>query len=484
MGRLPTDQEKQIVFQKHKGKCYVTGEKLKDIKHCEFHHIRPFIFSEDTSMDNMAPVTKRIHRKMGLLCITEFKDKLELDKFFGNEEKRLDDILKGKIKNFGEKITFSIDEDEKKIEIITKDGEKIRFPFYTCNITKEKFFYGLLPAKVLKNDKKLQPRPIEKKRLWDMYLHLSRNTLLSPAIGRLTDENEILIFDGQHKSGAKLWLGEKELECKVYIKPDIQKLQDTNLVAHEKLRQMQFKPSILASKYSSIRKRDMDEFTKICKEPTEKKLMNFLIEDKRKSKAEALKEITLSYHNFIIKNEDNKLGPFISDKSSKDYPLTYNLVNKTFFMYFFTKAPLEFVINTGEDLRDEEKENIINLMNIITKHVLNGKWNPDANNSGHKRARRIFLAGTIKAWMYLLREAIAHKLNIIEEVEKKKIFFRKISKKNLEEIEILVKKLFSHKIWDMPDTQVGELKIDEPERVRNFMKTMGLTAAWILGINE
>jgi len=62
----------------------------------------------------------------------------------------------------------------------------------------------------------------------------------------------ILLFDGQHKAAAQVWLGRPAIECKVYIEPDQRKLRETNLSAHEKLRQMPFYTSTLIAKYRQV----------------------------------------------------------------------------------------------------------------------------------------------------------------------------------------------------------------------------------------
>ena len=95
-----------------------------------------------------------------------------------------------------------------------------------------RYFYSVLPIEYLANDSDLQPRPLEQKRIWELYRHLSAHTQLAPAVCRLV-AGKVLLFDGQHKSAAQIWAGRKALDCKVYIDPDIRLLKDTNLVAHE-----------------------------------------------------------------------------------------------------------------------------------------------------------------------------------------------------------------------------------------------------------
>ena len=67
---------------------------------------------------------------------------------------------------------------------------------------------------------------------------------LNGAVCRLV-AGKIMLFDGQHKSAARIWAGRKALDCKVDIDPDVRLLKDTNPIAHDKLRQMAFFTSTL-----------------------------------------------------------------------------------------------------------------------------------------------------------------------------------------------------------------------------------------------
>ena len=112
---------------------------------------------------------------------------------------------------------------------------------------------------VIKNDAELQPRAFEPERLWQLYRHLRQHTQLAPAVCRLVGES-VLLFDGQHKTAAQVWAGRNSFDCKVYLDPDVRRIKETNLSAHDKLRQMPFYTSTLLEKYAGMASEDWEEF--------------------------------------------------------------------------------------------------------------------------------------------------------------------------------------------------------------------------------
>jgi len=143
---------------------------MKDV---EFHHIKPFSEGGKTDIANLAPVCKEHHRRIGTLSITEFRTRLEMKEFFNAPEpRRLDDVLEVKVgkEKFGKPLSYEIAGDIIKIFFEDKT-EPIVLPLYTCPSTGYKYFYITLPVKYIQNDIELQPRPIEMRRLWELYRH-------------------------------------------------------------------------------------------------------------------------------------------------------------------------------------------------------------------------------------------------------------------------------------------------------------------------
>jgi hypothetical protein len=291
-----------------------------------------------------------------------------------------------------------------------------------------------------------------------------------------------MLFDGQHKSAAQIWAGRKYLDCKVYIDADIRRLKDTNLVAHDKLRQMPFFTSTLIAKYSDIFKQEWDEYVERPGRKNESDFVAFL-HVRGKTKAEARKMLQMAIEQDVIEAPDNRVSDFIAERNrARKNPLSISILEKTFFREFILSPPTEVEFEGAEDFRGEEKKHIIRLLSLIADKQLVGRWNPDANNAAHQRAERIFSAGAMRAWVPMLRDVIAQVLQLYDAADRERVLFRTITEQQWSLIEGRVQKLFDHKIWEDPNPDVvSQLKVNAVEQVRNFLSSQGLTVNWVLG---
>jgi hypothetical protein len=304
--REPTDDEKQQIKASHttdgKVRCYVNNHQIEDESEIEYHHIKPYSEKGPTEVSNLAPVCKDHHRRIGTLSITEFRARLELETFFKvPQDRKLDDVLNEKIGSgkYGKELKTEVSGNSIKVYFEDRTAA-VELPLYDCPATHFKYFFITLPLTYIRNDGELQPRPLEVKRLWELYGHLLTHTQLAPAICRLTN-GSVLLFDGQHKSAAQIWAGRKEVECKVYVEPDTKVLKETNLAAHDKFRQMPFFTSVLISKWADIFKEEWEEYVQMEGEKSEDGFVDFLVR-KGKKKLDALNMIRSHIYDSILED--------------------------------------------------------------------------------------------------------------------------------------------------------------------------------------
>lgn len=488
--RQITEPEKQrVLSQQRRGDvlhCFANDHPIEDEGEVEFHHIKPFSEDGVTEISNIGAVCKDHHRRIRTLSLSEFRDQLEMDQFFANPEpRRLDNLLMLKLspKGFGRSIRTGEGECEAKIDLYFTDPERPpqNCTVFACPATGMRYFYAVLPVEYVANDAELQPRPLEQKRVWELYRHLAAHTQLAPAVCRLVD-GKILLFDGQHKSAAQIWAGRKALDCKVYIEPDIRLLKDTNLVAHDKLRQMPFFTSTLIAKYSDIFQQEWESYLERPGAKNENDFVAFL-KGRGKSTSEAKKLLQRAIEQDIFDDKDNTLNEFIAETNrSRKNPLSISILEKTFFRDFILSPPTAIEFESSDDFRAAEKKNLVRLLSLIADEQLVDRWNPDAGNAAHRRAERIFGAGAMRAWVPMLRDVVAQVLGLYDEVDRGRILFRVIDDQHWSRIESRIDRLFSHKLWDDPNPEVAaQLKVNEVELVRMFMANQGLTVNWVLG---
>ncbi len=489
MHREPNDSEKRLVNEHHsregKVRCFVNGHPIENESEINYHHIKPFSEHGPTERSNLAPVCREHHKRIGTLSILEFRARLELKDFFDSSElRRLDDILEIRLgsNQYGKALKTEMSRRGDKIKMFFDDKvEPLQLPLSTCPSTGYRYFYVILPIKYVKNDFRLQPRPLEMRRVWELYRHLIVHTQFSPAICRLVNDR-VLLFDGQHKSAAQIWAGRKEIECKVYIDPDLKVLKETNLTAHDKLRQMPFFTSVLINKWADLYKEEWQEYMGTRGEKSEAGFVTFLME-KGKSKAEALNMIRSNIYSSILDDKYNLISEYIAERNrTRKNPLTVYSLKQTIFKHFITFRPLDIDFEESDELREFERANVVKLMSILTQKTLENKWNPDANDNWHHVAERIYAAGALKAWTGMLRDVIAQVLGLYDEQERRKISLREVREDKWDIIRGRVERLFEHKIWTDPSPEVdSNLRVNNESHVREFFKERELTVNWILG---
>jgi HNH endonuclease len=256
--RQISDAEKARVLERDGLRCFIDGHPIDSEADVEFDHIQPWSEDGRSAVDNIAVVCKRHNREKRNLSLSEYRDRLALRRFFeGAKKRRLDDLLSDRLgrDGFGKPLPIEVNDTEA-ITYLDTGPERARL--LTCPATREKYFYASVPVVFVKNDVELQPRALEPERLWELYRHLRRYTQLQPAIARFVDGG-LLVFDGQHKAAAQVWAGRDALDCKIYIDPDVRRIKETNLSAHDKLRQMPFYTSTLLEKYAGMASEDWED---------------------------------------------------------------------------------------------------------------------------------------------------------------------------------------------------------------------------------
>src|SRR6185312_9569695 len=483
------DAEKKLVLaqqtRNEKLYCFAEDHVIDDESEVEFHHIKPFSEDGPTEISNVGAVCKEHHRRIRTLSLSEFRDQIALGRFFDHDApRRLDDLLAFKLSTaeFGYRINVDNQVgDQLNLHYLNPDRAPQTCPVFTCPATGMRYFYTSVPIEYISNDNELQPRPLEQKRVWELYRHLAAHTQLAPAICRLV-EGKILLFDGQHKSAAQIWAGRNTLDCKVYIDPDIRLLKETNLIAHDKLRQMAFFTSTLIAKYSDIFKQEWEEYLEKPGPKNESDFVSFL-RLRGKTTTEAKKMLRMAVEQDVIEDPENCLSEFIAERNrSRKNPLSISILEKTFFRDFILSPPTVVDFEGPDDFRAEEKSNLVRLMSMVASRQLVGRWNPEANNASHQRAERIFSAGALRAWVPMLRDVIAQVLQLYAEADRERLLFRQITEQQWGLIESRIDRLFEHKLWDDPNPEVAlKLKINTVKELRDFLTNSGLTVNWILG---
>lgn len=498
LNRQITESEKMQIIERFGRKCYATGHDILETDEIHFDHIKAFVNDGASEIDNIAPMCQQHNLQKGRLPLEDFRIKIRLEDFFNNGQaltlKHELEYFESKniITSFGETVYHKISDDSIELEFSNK---KENFRLYTCPTTKWKYFYATLPVNVINSDDDedgkigLQPRYLIKEKVFDLYRHFQKNTVLNPSIARLY-QNKILIFDGQHKIASLLWNERKNFELKIYIDPDPKSLNQTNISAHDKFAQTRFFSSVMVAKLGSQFGKQFEEYKNVedGEKKTEAGFVKFVRLGEQLTNAEVNKRFTSFIYDSILDETTNKIVRLVSkgNRSSADYPLTLDMLTKSIFTNFLYRNPTDDDLTSENYKRDKEISNTINLCNIIDEEILH-MWDSSKtdNDLTQNKLNRMFRSKSIMAWTELLRDAVSAKLEITDQDEKAQIFYREISDENFDKIRKVFRRIVSWNIWETTtNSDIDRILSDNKSEVKKFFKDKGLTTGYLLGAIE
>jgi len=498
LSRQISDDEKKIILEKFGRVCYATGHEISDGEIIQFDHIKAYADNGASEVDNIAPMCKEHNLKKGRLPLEDFRTKIKLEDFFSKDQAlTLKDELEyfkksSMIDGFGESCYPTITDDSIELEVVNK---KLTYQLFTCPTTKWQYFYALVPVEAINSDDDedgevgLQPRYLILEKVFNLYRHFQKHPVLQPSIARL-HKNKILVFDGQHKIAAMLWGGRKSFELKVYIDPDPQVLNNTNIAAHDKFAQTRFYSSIMVAKLGSQFGKQFEDYKN--NDDDEKKSEFGFVQYLRKSEeltlGESNKRFNSFLYNMILESDDNKVSKLVSkgNRSSAESPLTVDMLSKSIFSNFLYRKPLEEDMGSAHYKRGQEINNNIELFNILHLEALHSwDFSKSASDTNQNKLSRLFRSKSIISWAEILKDAISAKLEVYDADEKELLFYRDLSPEDFDKIKTIIRRLVNWSIWTSPqDSEVDRILADNKKEIKKYMKDKGLTTGYLLGATE
>lgn len=357
--------------------------------------------------------------------------------------------------------------------------------------------FTTLPIDYIFHDRELNPRPISEKDVNLIEEFYYKNPQLHVCLGRIEHAEKLenytkvkaLVFDGQHKSVALLYNGRRNLPLRLFTEYDKGKLKEVNFRAHTDLVQMEFFKSITAEVGSGMFADAFKEYlNKHAREVTSEKAFLRSIRlprDRREMKRHFRR--WLEYNVLRPEKADpsrlNKMTPFIEAEKTRERkkPISYNSFKKTFVRFFlYNDLADDPIAIAGPDqetgyLRFVERDNLIQLMNVMAEKALIGKFN--LSKGAHKleqllrksekipvehvKAYRIFRPRVFEIWCEVLSGAVKTYLKIKGRLTEKnasqgKILWCDILEEDWEQIGKMIDKIFDHKIWETKDKDMIE----------------------------
>ena len=395
---------------------------------------------------------------------------------YNNDENRspnLNDIL---VSNEGTKFELTL-----KVE-----GNEVRFSFpdigdntihvcqlYHDELSGQDYFFAEFPIEYLFHDDKINPRSIGSNLSGLVKEFFEKRPQLHVSLGWFAPDSEnkgkISMFDGQHKAAAQVLLGIKKLPIRVFLDPNLDILLEANTNAGTKLRQVAFDKSVQrhlgntlyierVSQYQNDHSLDEKDYGF-----SEKDLVTHFRGESREMK----KFILDAQRDVIIRNSKNKLKDYVDfGGRGKEKPLSYSTIEKTFYSFFIhqgqLETPIDHLLEEGDNPRELERAQIIDLMNIIAEEIFLEKFDTDIGTSkienniqkgkrypeDHIIAFRLSHEEIIHNWLKLIQKIIlAYFLNLGKPYEEKKLFQYKFQPQIWINVRNFVRNLAKMPVW-------------------------------------
>ncbi|MHB8279217.1 MAG: HNH endonuclease [Candidatus Humimicrobiaceae bacterium] len=416
--------------------CFICNEEINlDLHAINIDHIIPLVSKGKDSEENFALVHESCNKSKqdANLKIARILHKLKKIQDEVQEKENKAASLKQILKYFeGSKYDFKFKiEDGNVLYSFSElgDNQIYKSKIFIDKLSKEQTFFIDVPIEYIFHDELINPRSINSSISLLIKEFEKSNPQLHLTIARI-DEGKIKIFDGQHKAVAQIMLGSRKFPLRIFIKPDIDRLIETNTNAGSTLRQIAFDKSIMrqlnntlyyerVKKYQADHSLEIDNFSF-----SEQQLVDYF-----RGEYNLKKYIIDSIKHSITYAEENKLKDYIDfEGRAKNLPISYSAFDKTFLALFIDSklilpTPINYRSEEGLNPRELEIKQIVKLLNIIAEEIYIGKFNPEIGvarieqkilnkkdqdlTEDHLIAFRISKEETMYNWLLYLQNVIA-----------------------------------------------------------------------------
>lgn len=485
LSRLSTKERDELISKLHDsqhGNCFICEEAINLILHkdsIDIDHIIPTKLNGKDDPINFALTHASCNRSkqasnLEVARILQKFEKLKIKVASQNRGPNLNDVLQ---QYDGSKYNIKFQRADSTIKYSLPEigfNKIIETPIYKDDLSGFEYFFAKIPIEYIFHDDKINPRSIGQnvsKLVQEFFL---KRPQLHVQLGYIELEvgssTGIKVFDGQHKAASQVMLGIREIPVRVFINPDVDVLLTTNTNAGTILKQVAFDKSVQrhlgsalyidrVERYKKERSLSDDDFAF-----SERDLVNYFKGESREMK----RYILDSVRDSITHHQENKLKDYIDFAGrGKERPLSYSTVEKTFYSFFIYQevllTPISYKLEEGENPRELEKEQILNLMNIIADEIFVGKYDMDI---GTNRIENRLQSGD--------------KLPL-DHVKAYRIIKEEISYNWLKYVEKIIKNYFIMQGKPIQEDKLFQYKFAEPlwEIIRIFVKNFSNLPIWI-----
>jgi hypothetical protein len=482
---LSSDERKTLIrklLDAQKGKCFICEKKLDPDLHgaqIDIDHVEPLKVGGKDDPSNFAATHASCNRSKQAsdLRVARVLARFAAIKDAVSEQGRgpnLGDVLE---RNGGSKHELALRRNKQAVELSFSevgDTTVYTMPLYRDSLSGLDYFFLKAPIEYLFHDDRINPRAIggslnglvEEFHRKRPQLHVALAWAeLNGDVGSV----RLRVFDGQHKATAQVILGVRELPIRVFLNPNLDVLLTTNTNAGTTLRQIAFDKSVQRHLGSALFQDRIDRYRRDRGLPdtTESFSEKDLVLHFRGERREMQRYILDAVRDTITHSPDNKLKDYIEfGGKGRERPLSYSSIEKTFYSFFIYSdvldTPLNYKMEEGENPRELEKSQILQLMNIIAERIFVGHFELEIGTAKlenkvqkgeevpdvHLRAYRMGREEIMYSWLRFVKQIVQnYYITTGKPVQEEKLFQYRFSEPLWDNIETFIDNLKGLPLW-------------------------------------
>lgn len=443
LSALSADDRKTLVkrlLEAQQRKCFICEKNLDPDLHgaqIDIDHVEPLKVGGKDDPSNFAATHASCNRSKQAsdLRVARVLARFATIKDEVSEEGRgpnLGDVL---ARNGGGKHELALRRNKDAVQVSfpeTGNNTVYTIPLYRDSLSGLDYFFIKAPIEYLFHDDRINPRAIggslnslvEEFHRKRPQLHVALAwTELKGDVGAV----RLQVFDGQHKATAQVVLGVRELPIRVFLNPDLDVLLTTNTNAGTTLRQIAFDKSVQRHLGSALFQERVERYRReTAKDESDESFSEKdLVHHFRGERREMQRYILDAIRDSITHNPENKLKDYVEfGGKGKEKPLSYSSIEKTFYAFCLypemLETPLNHKIEEGENPRELEKAQILQLMNVIAERIFVGHFDLEIGTSklenkvqkgeevpdAHLRAYRMGREEIMYSWLRFVRQIV------------------------------------------------------------------------------
>lgn len=389
MATLLREELEKCLYDMQNGQCFICQEPLNPVEKLHVDHIIPKAKGGRDDENNYALVHERCNLSKldadlrvarAMVRYEKVRKRVENE---GPNRPNLGDFLP---ELGGGQRVLRLRVGDNQVQFELEDG-LITLPLHLDQLSGFRSFFADLPIEYLHHDSRINPRAVSDRVRSLITEFLAGRPQLHPALAWVSSndpEPKVQVFDGQHKAVAQLLLGVRRLPVRVFVDPDLDALLETNTRAGTILRQVAFDKSVQRFLGSTIFREKIKAYQQakgLAPDDlsfSEVDLVRHFRGEHREMKRYILDDLRAA----VIHDPENKLRDYVEfSGKGTEKPLSYNTIEKTFFTLFIHKEPLATPLGDklelGENPRQIETQQLVQLMNLYCEEVLEGRYDFD-----------------------------------------------------------------------------------------------------------